>query len=234
VEYGQIPFKTFAAVAHEHGVPVIVDAASEYDLTGFIRDGADIVLYSGHKFLGGPTSGIVAGRKDIVRNIYLQNRGIGRGMKVGKEGIAGAIAALEAWKTRDHAAIRAREKRALDLWQATLNGRPGVSVRITPDPTHNPLDRLRIDIDSVAAHITAWDLVDRLAKGAQPIVARDHEVEHGYFFLDPCNLQPDQEQIVAARLAEELDIAQKSNDLIATPFEERTLNKERAILNWPD
>jgi len=234
VEYGQIPFKTFAAVAHEHNVPVIVDAASEYDLTGFIRDGADIVLYSGHKFLGGPTSGIVAGRKDIVRNIYLQNRGIGRGMKVGKEGIAGAIAALEAWKTRDHAAIRAREKRALDLWYATLNGRPGVSVRITPDPTHNPLDRLRIDIDRVAAHITAWDLVDRLAKGAQPIVARDHEVEHGYFFLDPCNLQPDQEQIVAARLAEELDIAQKSNDLIATPFEERTLNKERAILNWPD
>lgn len=234
VEYGQIPFKTFAAVAKKHNVPVIVDAASEYDLTGFIRDGADIALYSGHKFLGGPTSGIVAGRKDIVRNIYLQNRGIGRGMKVGKEGIAGAIAAMEAWKTRDHAAIRAREKQALDLWFETLDGRPGVAVRITPDPTHNPLDRLRIDIDSQAAHITAWDLVDRLASGTQPIVARDHEVEHGYFFLDPCNLQPGQEQIVAKRLGEELDAAQKSNDIIATPFEERSLKKERAILNWPD
>ena len=30
-------------------------------------------------------------------------------MKVGKEGIAGAIAALEAWERRDHAAVRARE-----------------------------------------------------------------------------------------------------------------------------
>ena len=73
------------------------------------RSGADIAIYSAHKFLGGPTAGIVAGAKELVRATYLQNIGIGRGMKVGKEGIAGAIAALEAWATRDHAAIRARQ-----------------------------------------------------------------------------------------------------------------------------
>ena len=99
----------FCAVCHARGVPVIVDAASEYDLKGFLSRGADIALYSGHKFLGGPTSGIVAGRKDLVRAAYLQNRGIGRGMKVGKESIAGVMAALEAWERRDHAGIRARE-----------------------------------------------------------------------------------------------------------------------------
>ena len=45
-------------------VPVIVDAASEYDLKGFIAQGADIALYSSHKFLGGPTGGIVAALGD--------------------------------------------------------------------------------------------------------------------------------------------------------------------------
>jgi len=234
VDYAQIPLRVFAKVAHEHGIPVIVDAASEYDLQGFLADGADLVLYSGHKFLGGPTSGIVAGPKELVRNVYLQNRGIGRGMKVGKEGIVGTLAALQAWKTRDHDGIRARERKALDCWLAVLDGKQGVKAVVVPDPTNNPLDRLQVFIDPQEARITAWDLADRLAAGDRPVIVRDHEVEHGYFFLDPCNLHPDEEDIVAARLAEELEQARKSNLPIATPFEDRLLAKEAAILQWPD
>jgi D-glucosaminate-6-phosphate ammonia-lyase len=234
VDYAQIPLKVFAAVAHERGVPVIVDAASEYDLTGFLADGADLVLYSGHKFLGGPTSGIVAGPKGMVRDVYLQNRGIGRGMKVGKEGIVGTLAALQAWKTRDHNGIRARERKALDCWIEALGGRPGVKAEIVPDPTNNPLDRLKLSVDPAEARITAWDLADRLAAGDRPVIVRDHEVEHGHFYLDPCNLHPDEEEIVAVRLAEELDQARKSNAIIATSFDERLLAREAAILRWPD
>ena len=234
VDYAQIPLKVFAAVAHEHGIPVIVDAASEYDLTSFLADGADLVLYSGHKFLGGPTSGIVAGPKEQVRNVYLQNRGIGRGMKVGKEGIVGALAALQAWKTRDHEGIRARERKALDCWIAALNGKQGITATVVPDPTNNPLDRMQVVVDPNEARVTAWDLADRLAAGERPVIVRDHEVEHGYFFLDPCNLHPGEEDIVASRLVEELEEARKSNTPIATPFEDRLLAKEAAILKWPD
>jgi L-seryl-tRNA(Ser) seleniumtransferase len=234
VDYAQIPLKVFCDVCHARGVPVIVDAASEYDLTGFLKDGADLALYSGHKFLGGPTSGIVAGSKERVRDTYLQNRGIGRGMKVGKEGIVGALAALQAWKSRDHAGIRARERRALDCWVEVLAGRPGVTATIVPDPTNNPLDRLKVAVDPQAANITAWDLADRLAAGDPPVIVRDHEVEHGTFFLDPCNLHPDEEFTVARRLAEELETARKSNTPIATPFVERLLAREAAILKWPD
>ncbi|PWK61950.1 L-seryl-tRNA(Sec) selenium transferase [Aminobacter sp. AP02] len=234
VDYGQIPLKIFAAVAHERGVPVIVDAASEYDLAGFLADGADLVLYSGHKFLGGPTSGIVAGPKEMVRDVYLQNRGIGRGMKVGKEGIVGTLAALQAWKTRDHHGIRAREKKALDCWVEALDGRAGITATITADPTNNPLDRLMISVNPAEARITAWDLADRMGTGDRPVIVRDHEVEHGYFYLDPCNLHPDEEFVVAARLAEELDRARGSNEIIATPFDERLLAREAAILKWPD
>lgn len=234
VDYAQIPLKIFAEVAHERGVPVIVDAASEYDLRGFLADGADLVLYSGHKFLGGPTSGIVAGPKALVRNVYLQNRGIGRGMKVGKEGIVGALAALSAWKSRDHEGIRARERRALDCWVEALAGRPGITAEIVPDPTDNPLDRLKLRVNPAEARISAWDLADRLAAGDPPVIVRDHEVEHGYFYLDPCNLHPGEEHKVAARLTEELEKARMSNETVVTPFTERLLRQEAAILKWPD
>jgi len=234
VDYAQIPLKTFAEICHARGVKVIVDAASEYDLRKFLLDGADVVLYSGHKFLGGPTSGICAGDKEFIRNIYLQNRGIGRGMKVGKEGIAGVIAALEAWKVRDHAGIRAREQVALDLWLETLADKAGVTATIVPDPTDNPLDRLKVTINPELARITAWDLARALATGPRPIIVRDHEAEHGHFFLDPCNLHPNEESVVAERLLEELENARGSNEIIATPIHEHWRAQEAAILKWLD
>lgn len=234
VQFGQIPLDEFAAIAHGKGVPVIVDAASEYDLKGFLADGADVVVYSSHKFLGGPTGGIVAGRKDLVRAAFLQNIGIGRGMKVGKEGIAGTIAALKAWERRDHDGVRAREQRALELWKIGLAARPGITATLVADPTGNPLDRLQVNVDPGAAHITAWDLADALAAGNPPVIVRDHEVEHGYFFMDPCNLHPDQEHQVMARLNEELDKAQQSNSVIATPLADRRKRRVASLLRWPD
>ncbi|CAN7196043.1 MULTISPECIES: aminotransferase class V-fold PLP-dependent enzyme [Rhizobium/Agrobacterium group] len=234
VDYGLLHLSEFVEIAHAKGVPVIVDAASEYDLKRFLATGADVVLYSGHKFLGGPTSGIVAGKKELVRHAFLQNMGVGRGMKVGKESIYGVMAALEAWEKRDHDGIRERETGYLNLWKKTLDGRPGVTALIEPDPTDNPLDRLRVIIDAEEAHITAWDLTTALAKGNPPIIARDHEVEHRYFYLDPCNLHPGQETIVASRLAEELDKARASNEVIATPFEDRSRHRFDGMLRWPD
>ncbi|WP_313592315.1 aminotransferase class V-fold PLP-dependent enzyme [Agrobacterium cavarae] len=234
VDYGLLNLKEFVEIAHARGVPVIVDAASEYDLRLFLEQGADIALYSGHKFLGGPTSGIVAGKKELVRNAFLQNMGIGRGMKVGKESIFGVMAALEAWKKRDHVGIRERETGYLNLWKETLSDRPGITALIEPDPTNNPLDRMRVIVSPQEAHITAWDLAARLRSGPTPIIVRDHEVEHHYFYLDPCNLHPGQERIVAARLAEELDKARASNEVIATPFEDLSRHRFDGALRWPD
>ncbi len=234
VDYGLLNLKEFVEIAHAKGVPVIVDAASEYDLRLFLEQGADIALYSGHKFLGGPTSGIVAGKKELVRNAFLQNMGIGRGMKVGKESIFGVMAALEAWEKRDHVGIRERETGYLNLWKETLSDRPGITALIEPDPTNNPLDRMRVIVAPQEAHITAWDLAARLRSGPTPIIVRDHEVEHHYFYLDPCNLHPGQERVVAARLAEELDKARASNEVIATPFEDLSRHRFDGALRWPD
>jgi L-seryl-tRNA(Ser) seleniumtransferase len=232
--YGMVELATFAEIAHAKGVPVIVDAASEYDLKGFLALGADVVIYSAHKFLGGPTGGLVAGSKDLVRATYLQNRGIGRGMKVGKETILGAVAALEAWEKRDHAAVRRREQAALDHWMAAFADRPGIRAVIEPDPTRNPLDRLKLHVDPAEARLAAWDLADALAAGDPPVIVRDHEVEHGFFYLDPCNLHPGQEFIVSERILAILAAALTRNEPLATDIASRHKRQEASIANWPD
>ncbi|TQS70132.1 aminotransferase class V-fold PLP-dependent enzyme [Rhodobacteraceae bacterium] len=196
VDYGMMPLETFTRICHAKGVPVIVDAASEYDLTGMIAKGADLVIYSGHKFMGGPTSGIVAGRKDLVRAAYMHNIGIGRGMKIGKESLCGAIAAMEQWKTRDHAAIRAAETRTLDMWAMAVEGLPGITARALPDPTANPLERLRIWIDREQAGASAAQFSVLFGQLDPPIAVRGHEAEKGYIDLDPCNLIEGQAEMV--------------------------------------
>jgi D-glucosaminate-6-phosphate ammonia-lyase len=197
VHYGQIPFARFAEICHRADVPVIVDTASEYDLTGFIAGGADLAIYSGHKFLGGPTSGVVAGRRDLVRATYLQNMGIGRGMKIGKESIAGTIAALRQWRQRDHAGIRAIERAALQLWAETLASVAGITPVIVQDPTGNPLERLQVNVDAAKLGASAAALAQALAEHDPAVIVRNHKVELGYFQLDPCNLKPGQARLVA-------------------------------------
>ncbi|MER9030373.1 aminotransferase class V-fold PLP-dependent enzyme [Mesorhizobium sp. M0674] len=228
VQYGMLSLEEFCEICHARGVPVIVDAASEYDLRSFLARGADIVVYSGHKFLSGPTSGIVAGRKDLVRAAYLQNRGVARAMKVGKESIAGTMAALEAWEKRDHAGIRRREEAALHLWRDSLQGIPGIVANIIPDPTANPLDRLQIFV-SPESRFSAAGLASALAAGSPPIIVRNHEVERGHFFLDPCNLHPGEAEIVAERLRAVLTAADRPADAMRQPRKDSS-----GALRWPD
>jgi D-glucosaminate-6-phosphate ammonia-lyase len=228
VQYGMLSLPEFVEICHARNVPVIVDAASEYDLRRFLEEGADLVVYSGHKFLGGPTSGIVAGRKDLVRAGYLQNRGIGRGMKVGKESVAGVMAALEAWAVRDHDAVRAREQSALDLWLTSLSALSGLAVRIVPDPTNNPLDRIEITVMPESGY-SANGLAMALAAGTPPIIVRNHEVERGHFFLDPCNLHPGEEHIVKEQIVRLLSQKDRPDGAMTRP-----IKSTAAALKWPD
>ena len=234
VQYGQVPLDVFARTCRARGVPVIADLASEYDLRGFLAADADLAIYSGHKFLGGLTAGIVAGRKDLVRATFLQNSGIGRGMKVGKESIVATIAALEAWERRDHDAVRRAERGHLELWMRRFAGVAGIRATIIPDPTRNPLDRLMLEVDPEVARITAWDLADALAAGDPPVIVRDHEVEQGFFQLDPCNLHPGEAPVVAERVVAELEAARRRNAPSGRSVAERRAARFERLLRWPD
>jgi L-seryl-tRNA(Ser) seleniumtransferase len=231
---GQIPLGAFSDICKRRGVPLIVDAASEYDLTGFIAAGADIAIYSAHKFLGGLTAGIVAGRKQLIRAAYLQNWGIGRGMKVGKEGIAGTIAALEAWAQRDHPAERRAEDARVALWTTRLGSVRGLRPELSPDPTGNPITRFRLHVEAEAG-VGAWDLVDILAEGERPVMVRTDEIEHGYFELDPCNLSDGEAAEVADRILAAMRIAETIPPAGSPSTYSEWLKKSlEAQRDWPD
>lgn len=100
-------------IGNRKGVPVMIDMASDVrpisNFRRYIEAGADLVIVSGGKALRGPnSSGILAGRKDLIEAARMQNapsNGIGRGLKVGKEEIIGLIAAVERYIALDEDAM---------------------------------------------------------------------------------------------------------------------------------
>ena len=76
--YTQPDLEDVVEVAHEHDVPVLVDAAAELppaeNLTKFIDAGADLVVFSGGKAIRGPqSSGFMAGRSDLIASAAMQH-----------------------------------------------------------------------------------------------------------------------------------------------------------------
>ena len=106
-------------------------------------------------------------------------------------------------------------------------------AEIVPDPTDNPLDRLRVHVDPAAAGITAWDLAAALAAGDPPVIVRDHEAEHGHFYLDPCNLHPGEAEIVADQLVAALERG-LAGKIPATSLPDRRRARFERMLEWPD
>ncbi len=202
VQYGSIPLRQFVETAHQQGVPVIVDAAAEeYMLPEVIAAGADIVVCSGHKHFRGPTSGIMAGRLDLIRAAYAQNRGIGRGMKIGKEGIIGLITALQMWEQGDRAAIELAERASVQRIIEGLKNLAGIHVsEVWPSPDPYPTTRAKVTVDPAVAGLNAMALSVMLAQGDPSIKTRAHHVEEGYFLLDPFNLSEADIDYICARI----------------------------------
>lgn len=232
VRENELPMDVFISLCREHNVSVIVDMASEYDLRGPIALGASIVIYSGHKFLSGVTSGIVAGSEDLVRALYLQHRGIGRTMKAGKESVVGAMAALELWETRDHDAERACEEARIDRWMEALSGIAGLDLSRHADWTGNPITRLKIVVRPEEARAYAWEVAARLAAQNPHIVLRDDLVEHGELYLDPCNVTDEEVAIVADAIVEEMQRFRDEGGGLRQSWSDVKRAREAAVLSW--
>ncbi len=135
---GKIPLDRVVAVAHAQGVPVVLDAAGavppKQNLWRFTSDGgADAVVVSGGKGLRGPQStGLVLGKQGIIDGCThhgIPNCRIGRGMKVGKEELAGIYAAVKLFMQQDEAETHAARVRQADHIVARTSDLPGVTVQ---------------------------------------------------------------------------------------------------------
>lgn len=185
-------------VAQRRGVPLIVDAAAEEDLSKYVRY-SDLAIYSGSKAIEGPTSGIVAGKKKYTEWLKVQLHGIGRSMKVGKETTFGLLQALEEYQNKtDNSEREKQELEALEV----LAEIPGISVRIVQDEAGRAIYRGRIEVDSNVAGMDAKDVNDQLREGEIAVYTRDYGFKQGYFDIDPRPLQGDDLQVIITRIQE--------------------------------
>ena len=196
--HGLLPLKQFCEIAHSRGVPVFVDAAAQRDPAAMLKQGADLVVVSGHKSVAGPTSGIIAGRKDLVRACLAnQLHGVGRAMKAGKETIVGAITAMERWAHLDHSKEDGRRRELLEKVVKALGGIPGVTVSILPRAGADPVERARVAVDQESVGLSAYEICVQLAAGDPPIKVREQNaIDEGYFLIDPINLSEETVEIV--------------------------------------
>ena len=169
---GALSLAETCAIAHRHGVPVLVDAAAVLppaeNLTRFIAEGADLVTFSGGKGLRGPqSSGILAGRADLIRAALKNgspNHSIGRVAKAAKEDIVGLIVALEAYLARDHAADLERWRAQSEYLAERLAGLPGIEVNCVYDGREHITPRVELVI-ATETRIDAHALVVALEEG---------------------------------------------------------------------
>lgn len=209
-------------VMHGHQLPVIVDAAAQLpprsNLRRFIDAGADLVVFSGGKAVGGPqASGILAGRRDLVGSALLQmmdmdvspttwspsplidrealkgipHHGIGRGFKVGKEEIAGLVCALERFVARDEAAHAAALTSRLQAIAAALAGVPGIKTHLVAGTDLAPIPLLELD-----AGTRAPELIHRLLHGDPPVHVGERLVDAGILTLNPQTLRAEDDTVL--------------------------------------
>ena len=200
-------------VAHEHGVPVIVDAAAEVpprsNLNKFHKMGADMVAFSGGKGIGGPqSSGVLAGKADLIEAVVMNSlnldsavAAIGRPMKVSKENIVGLVTALQLFTDSDEAAEWDGWVSKAQFVAERLTGITGLRVEIEDDPAKRqgpqPVLYFEDDYDGPSAA----DIKQRLEDGDPGIYVGGGGAKPEISIV-MVNVQDGEEIIIAERLNE--------------------------------
>ena len=208
--------RELAAVAAERAVPLLHDVgsgllrpaslpalAAEPDVRSSLADGADLVVCSGDKLLGGPQAGLLLGRADLVRRCATHP--LARALRLDKLRLAGLVATLEqhargassdipVWRglTADPGALHAR---AAALATATgghvVDGRSMIGGGSSPG---EGIATALVRLDPGNAEATAR----ALRTGDPAIVVR---VADGAILVDLRTVAPDDDKTLADRLA---------------------------------
>jgi L-seryl-tRNA(Ser) seleniumtransferase len=151
---GALPLEEVVAIAHRHGVPVVVDAAAQLppteNLWRFTRElGADLVIFSGGKDFHGPqASGLMVGTESMIAQVAINGspyQRLARPMKVGKEEMIGLLTAVERYVEVDWRARAERYEETVGRWLAHFRELPGATAsRVFPNEAGQPTPRCRV------------------------------------------------------------------------------------------
>ena len=192
-----VRLEEIASVTKPRGIPIMVDAASEHieRPSPWLKRGADLVIYSGGKFLRGPqTSGLLLGNKRLVQAAWRNgspHQALGRPMKVSKEDIIGVVAALEVWfGERDEAAERQKWYDDCAAIAERLGQLDGVRGEIVEPEGVDRVPRLKIVWDRTRYPLNGLDLRQRVLDGEPRVMLDDNSVTENSIAVDPFQLQP--------------------------------------------
>jgi len=198
-----VRLEEIASVARPRGIPIMVDAASEHieRPSPWLTRGADLVIYSGGKFLRGPqTSGLLLGNKRLVEAAWRNgspHQALGRPMKVSKEDIIGVIAALECWfEERDPAAERRRWDEDCRAIADRLTELDGVRCEVIEPEGVDRVPRLRIEWSRGRFPLDGLGLRQAVLDGEVRVMLDDNSATTNSIAVDPFQLQPGEAALV--------------------------------------
>lgn len=204
-----VPLTDLIKLGDAHNIPVIVDAAAQLppasNLWSFTQAGAALAIFSGGKDLRGPqSSGLVLGRKDLIeacRKHGAPNQSIGRPMKVGKEELAGALAAVKRYVNLDPKVLDHYCESTVSDWCEALSGIDGLTAqRSFPNEAGQPLPRCLIEIDAQRLGLSRDALMEQLEAGTPSIIVAP--ADDTGIYVNPMTLNAGEEKIVERRLLE--------------------------------
>jgi L-seryl-tRNA(Ser) seleniumtransferase len=222
----ETPLARLVDLGRKRGVPVLVDQGSgnlldlsahgvknEPTVSDLLRDGADVVTFSGDKLLGGPQAGILAGRTEILAR--MRANPLYRALRPDKMTVAGLEATLEAFVagsaleeipalrmlTRSAADVRARTEAFLGRLTTKAGG--DLEMRVEAGVSRvgggaAPMEDLPTFLLAVRPRtMSAESYEGALRLGSPPVVAR---VREGWVLLDLRTILDDQEEALFGAL----------------------------------
>ena len=215
----------------KHNLPVIDDLGSGalIDLKEFgmeteplvqrsIKAGVDVACFSGDKLIGGPQSGVIVGKKQIIEKI--KKNPLARAFRVGKITIAAMEATLRLFLNPSQlvhhhplyrmlsASPEELEKRAQEVAKKLKDEkRDEAQVKVVDGDSQvgsgsAPIETVPTKLLSVKPlALSAEDLAKKLRRGNPPIFARVHKET---VLLDFRTIQPDEDSFVQEALLRHL------------------------------
>lgn len=193
------------ALAHGCGAKVVADGAAAVppreNLWRYTREwGCDALVTSGGKGIRGPQStGLVLGTREMVEGCVFHgspNLRIGRGMKVGKEELAGIYMAMKLFMAEDAGERRAESARRVAHVVGCLKGVAGVRVRVEEGETAGVME-----LDAAVVGRSGEEIERALMAGAPAVLVK---VRGNCLRVSGDSLQPGEEVLLGGRLREVL------------------------------
>ena len=219
---GALDLATCSKIAHERGIPVIVDGALFIPplnrLKHYLEQGADFIAISGGKGFRGPhTSGLLVASPANIKIAMLHHldldernatwshqisegefaelpsNGIGRSMKVGREQIFGLVAAIQEYLITEGYQIGENE---IAECKNVLDQAKRVQ---TEKVFYSPLDVTNLHIHAPSG-LSADEFYMKLAMGRPRIILGQEMSERGVLTLNPMSLVEGQGILIATRI----------------------------------